>query len=185
MRAYKDASIFACKFLPGLPNNHIEFNVPVLVLFTPRIASFPKSIFIFKRLGITVSIFIVFSKTAPPTFTRASQFPVGDDCSVVVLKILKPSTALVCINFLYSCPCGEMRLNSTGISCGRLPVLSSIIQFRKRLSPGRHTPLSPKINPLIPFFISSPLTSNLLRARALPSSSFKYPLSLPFFAISR
>ena len=159
--------------MPGLPNNHIELRVPMLVLFTPRIASFPKSIFIFKRLGITVSILILFSKIAPPTFTRTSQLPVGEDCSVVVLKMLKPSVPLVCINFLYNCPCGEMRLNSTGISCGRLPVLSSKIQFIKRLSPGRQTPLSPKINPLIPFFISSPLTSNLLSASELPSSNFK------------
>ena len=151
----------------------MELRVPVLLLLTPRIASFPKSIFIFKRLGITVSILILFSKMAPPTFTRTSQLPVGEDCSVVVLKMLKPLVPLVCINFLYNCPCGEMRLNSTGISCGRLPVLSSKIQFIKRLSPGRHTPLSPKINPLIPFFISSPLTSNLLSASELPSSNFK------------
>ena len=144
-----------------------------MVLFTPNIASAPKSIFIFKRLGITVSTFTLFSKIAPPTFIFTNQFPVGEAASVFVLNTLKPSIALVCTIFLNSCPCGEMRLNSTGISFGRFPVLSSKIQLMYIVSPGRHTPLSPKIYPLIPLFISSPLTSNRLSASELPSSTFK------------
>ena len=42
---------------------------------------------IFNRLGLTVSIFRVFWNSTPPTFTLASQLPVGASYEVAVLKL--------------------------------------------------------------------------------------------------
>ena len=74
--AYNDASIFAFKFLAVAPNNHFALRCPLLDAFFPS-NGFAKIKIYFKRFGITVSTFILFSKVAPPTFTFASQLPVG------------------------------------------------------------------------------------------------------------
>jgi hypothetical protein len=54
----------------GAPWSQAEVSTPPTRL-PPRSSVFPKSMAILRRLGITVSIFSVFSKVAPPTLTRA------------------------------------------------------------------------------------------------------------------